>query len=242
MPPAAEPTLAEKLARTRASTASRAKYARPLSVPGATAEKEGDDGKPAVPVAIVADPEPIVRHARRRAGAAVARRARKDAPREVSSRRPVPCGRARCLGEEERTKRGVDPRFAEHCLEEDEGAAGVRYGFVGDMLEKEVRELRRVVQNGGEGREELARMEREVERRKVEERRGREKAEARKAEKAKVADGKMPWFDKAGEVREREAFGKYEELKKTGGVQKFIEKRRKRSAAKDRKLLPERRR
>jgi ribosomal RNA-processing protein 36 len=63
----------------------------------------------------------------------------------------------------------------------------------------------------------------------------------KKEEKEKVKLGKKPFFVKEAAVRERELELKFADLKAAGGVQKFIEKRRKRHASKDRRLLPNRR-
>jgi ribosomal RNA-processing protein 36 len=183
-------------------------------------------------------------------GAQVVRRSRKDAPREVSSRRPVPCGRARCLGIEAATGGGggggrrFDPRFEEHCGELDEVGFGRRFGFLDALREKEREEMRRAVARGDGGPdacELLRKAEAEEARRREAARREAIRVELKAEEREKVRNGKKPWFFKESDVRERELRLKFGDLKKVGGVQKYIEKRRKRSAAKDRKHLPERR-
>lgn len=223
------PTLGERLAAARAESAARATYARPSpAADSGSGTAEGDDGTPP---------------ARRGPGAAVARRARKDAPREVSSRRPVPFGRSRCLGLDAgagATGRVLDPRFEEHCGELREEHVRRNFQFVEGLEEKEREEIRKVLGKGGgtaEMRTRLRKEEDELKRRKEEDRRDEIRKQLKREEKEKVKIGKKPWFFKESDVRERELEAKFEDLKKQGGVQKYIEKRRKRSAAKDRKLL-----
>lgn len=62
------------------------------------------------------------------------------------------------------------------------------------------------------------------------------------AEKEAVADGKKPFFLKKSEKRKRELVAKYEELKSSGRLDKYMEKRRKKNAAKDHRYVPSTRR
>lgn len=207
---------------------------------------EGGDDAPAP-----AEPQPLA-GGRRGPGAAVAKRARKDAPREVSSRRPVPYGRSRCLGLEDGaggrgvggSGRVVDPRFEEHCGELREEHVRRNFEFVEGVREKEREEIRKALAKGRGNfsmRERLRREEDELKRRTEEDRRERIRRDLKREEREKVKGGKKPWFFKESDVRERELEAKFDDLKKKGGVQKYIEKRRKRSAGKDRKLLVARR-
>lgn len=225
--------MGERLAAARAESAARATYARPPPAgDGDGGAAGGDDGAPP---------------ARRGPGAAVARRARKDAPREVSSRRPVPFGRARCLGLDAGASgagRVLDPRFEEHCGELREEHVRRNFQFVEGLKEKEREEIRKLLAKGrgtAEMRARLRREEDELKRRREEDRREEIRKQLRSEEKEKVKIGKKPWFFKESDVKERELEAKFEDLKKKGGVQKYIEKRRKRSAGKDRKLLVARR-
>ena len=57
-----------------------------------------------------------------------------------------------------------------------------------------------------------------------------------------MAAGKRPYYLKKGEVRRQELVAQYQELKASGGLVKFMEKRRKKNAAKDHRYLPSARR
>jgi hypothetical protein len=61
-------------------------------------------------------------------------------------------------------------------------------------------------------------------------------------EKAAVAAGKAPYFMSKAEKRKRLLVAQYEELKASGQLDKYMEKRRKKNAAKDHRYLPSKRR
>jgi ribosomal RNA-processing protein 36 len=61
-------------------------------------------------------------------------------------------------------------------------------------------------------------------------------------EKAAVAAGKKPFFLKKSDKRKRELMAKYEELKDSGRLDKFMAKRRKKNASKDHRYVPSARR
>jgi ribosomal RNA-processing protein 36 len=73
----------------------------------------------------------------------------------------------------------------------------------------------------------------------------RKKEAAEKEERAKRsasrAAGKNPYYLKKSEKKRQEILSKYEELKATGGLERYMEKRRKKNAAKDHRYLPSRR-
>lgn len=70
----------------------------------------------------------------------------------------------------------------------------------------------------------------------------RKKAASEKALKEKereaVKAGKNPFYLKKSEKKKLELVGKYEELKRTGQLETYMDKRRKRNAAKDHRYLP----
>jgi len=53
-----------------------------------------------------------------------------------------------------------------------------------------------------------------------------------------VETGKRPYFMKQRDVRKEELREKYDDLEKKGGLKKYMAKRRKKNASKDRKAIP----
>lgn len=179
----------------------------------------------------------------------VARRSKKNHPREISSKKPVPVGRERCLGigneeyKERSVKKAFDPRFEEQCGELREEHVERNYAFVEGLRQERRKQLQDTLRKGkdnGEAAKELRNLEEEDNRRKVIVRRKKILQEVRQKEKDAVKRGKKPFFLKNKDFRKLEMEAKYKELKQSGGVKKYIEKRRRRLASKDRKLLPKR--
>lgn len=177
------------------------------------------------------------------------KRGSKSQPREISSKHPVPIGRERCLGlqnpnEGGRSVRAFDPRFEDHCGDLREEHVERNYSFVNSMKQKYKRHLQEASnENYSDERAaiELKRIEEEEVREKTLARRKEILKSVRTKEKEAVKRGKKPYFLKQSDYRRIELEAKFEDVKKKGGVSKYIEKRRRRIASKDRKLLPSRR-
>ncbi|KAI0565480.1 ribosomal RNA processing protein [Gracilaria domingensis] len=176
-------------------------------------------------------------------------RGKKSRPREISSRMPVPVGRERCLGidkgtQESRTVRKFDPRFEEHCGDLLEHHVERNYAFVRSLRKSEKKTVQERLKKNPEDYEashELKSMEQDEVRRNALLRRRDILDAYKKDEKEAVKRGKQPYFLKEKDVRNLEMKARFEELKKKGGIKKYIQKRRKRLASKDKKLLPKRR-
>ncbi len=68
-------------------------------------------------------------------------------------------------------------------------------------------------------------------------------AAGRQAEqRSKAASGQTPYFLKASDKRKLELVAKYEQLRKQGKLDRYMEKRRKHNASKDHRYLPSGRR
>lgn len=179
----------------------------------------------------------------------LSKRGKKSNPREISSKTPVPFGRDRCLGIDNGTGKGrsvkmFDPRFEHHCGELREEHVERNYAFTKGLREKERRALESAVTKGGADEhtvEQLQRMTQEDIQRKAHARRRHILKAVREEEKEAVRRGKTPYFLKEKHIRQLETKARFEHLKQSGGVKKFIEKRRRKMATKDRKLLPTRR-
>ncbi|GBF95631.1 hypothetical protein Rsub_08613 [Raphidocelis subcapitata] len=196
---------------------------------------------------------PIGDAARAAAAAAKQRtfkRETKNRPQEVTSKRPV--GRFREVIQVPK-HRGVDPRF-------DPGVSGApsnpqdqererkRYAFIYDevlpqelaalkqRLKKERREPKR-----REMQAELTRLEQRLREEKSRRKRGELEKGWKSEQKAAVAAGKKPFFLKKSEKRKLELVAKYEELKSSGKLEKYMAKRARKNASKDHRYLPGRR-
>lgn len=171
----------------------------------------------------------------------------KHRPVEMSSKRPVPVLREALPGGKREVR---DPRFESLSAGQyDESKFKKRYSFLYDeKMPEEREELRAALKKtkGQAARTELqARLTRvEQQLRSEEARRKREtfKQQVKAKERTAVEGGKRPFYLKKSEQRRLELLAKYEELQASGKLDKFLEKRRKKNAAKDHRYLPSTRR
>jgi len=182
-------------------------------------------------------------------------------PLEVSSKTPVappPTSEAPL-----RKKRPVarDPRFSDLSGPLNMDRFRASYSFLDDIREREKDVLQQTIKQqswGGKKRRKAAPKlsDREVQEAQnvlksmrqqdsLRQRRGElidMKRELKQQEKKNIVEtGKKPFFYSEGKVKQLLMKKKYEELKKQGKVDAFVKKKRKRQAAKDRKLLPNQR-
>ncbi|KAH7863902.1 hypothetical protein Vadar_023213 [Vaccinium darrowii] len=66
-------------------------------------------------------------------------------------------------------------------------------------------------------------------------------AEHKKREREAAKQGKRPFYLKKSEIREQKLIEKYKELKASGKLESYLEKRRRKNAAKDHRYVPYRR-
>ncbi|KAJ1616560.1 hypothetical protein T492DRAFT_1105786 [Pavlovales sp. CCMP2436] len=201
-------------------------------------------------------------------GKGATQRSSKNAPSEVTSKKPV--GRLRLAhgfnagSLKDASTRAVDPRFEKLAGGLDEAAVRQRYGFVYEMAADEAKQLKsRLKQHRaadgktGDKRRQAKRagklldansaleLQRDADRRvsllSSKARSDRERA-ARSELKAKelklVAAGKMPFFAKRSVLKEATLTKQYEELKSSGKLSGALAERRKRRASKQRKWMP----
>ena len=186
-------------------------------------------------------------------GGASFKRDNKHRPTEMSSKRPVPVLREALQGGK---NRGKDPRFdpliagggsvGNTAL--DSTIARKRYSFLFDeKLPEQRRDLQDALkktksQSKKAGiKEKLAQLSHDSKAEAA--RRKKESAEdaQRRQRQESLAAGKSPFYLKKSEQKRQELLAKYEELKDGGGLEKFMEKRRKKNASKDHRYLPSRR-
>lgn len=171
-------------------------------------------------------------------------RAHKNAPAEMPSDRPV---RRLRVTADNSTKKIIDPRFSDVSGKLDDKIFSKDYSFLDDYKEDEIKKLSGVlkkvktVMKRDEIKAELVKMKQQFSERK----RGLQVAsrldQIKSNERAKVKEGKQPFYLKKSAMKELALEEKFNELKKNGKLNKFMEKKRKKNASKDRRWLPDRR-
>ncbi|KAK9805361.1 hypothetical protein WJX73_006577 [Symbiochloris irregularis] len=170
----------------------------------------------------------------------------KHRPAEASSKRPVKRLREVVEGTSSTHR---DPRFDTMLGSFSDDKFKKRYSFLYDEnLPDEQQELRKSLKKvkGAETQQSLKQQLKDVQRQIAEEQRRRasEKtaAEQKGQEREAVKAGKRPYFLKASERKRQALVQRFHELKSSGRLEKVMDKRRKKVAAKDHRLVPRGRR
>ncbi|WIA41240.1 hypothetical protein OEZ86_004852 [Tetradesmus obliquus] len=209
-------------------------------IPFEVLEKLSRDGKGPTPAA--------ARAAALEAKHKVFHRETKNRPQEVSSKRPVSRFREVIQVPKQPSK---DPRFDQTIGGKSfsNEAYSRRYAFLYDeVLPQERAALKQQLKkekSEGKRRElqaQMTRLQQQLNDESVRRKSKQLEQEWKSTEKAAVAAGKSPFFLSKAAKKKRELLAKYEELKAGGRLDKFMEKRRKKNAAKDHRYLPSGRR
>lgn len=169
------------------------------------------------------------------------KRDNKNKPREMSSRRPV--SRFRHIVPVKKSA-ARDPRFGQRSGKFNPAMFKKAYSFIDEMKVKEKamveKELRKT--KNPERKSQLHKLLQKMESEKQsehaqEEKRALEK-EHRKTERQLQKDGKRPFFLKKSIRKQLELVEKYKQLKKDGRLEKYLSKKRRRNAQRDRRQLP----
>ena len=201
--------------------------------------------------------------------APVGKRANKNRPSQLSSSRAVSTLRvAPGLSAGAPGHSGRDPRFdACSAGTADEHTWQQKYSFVFEQQRGELKDMqqrlsasksasKKRIRGGGENRkrgrakrlseEEAEELKLEINRRSNQLKQREQSAEkqrvrtaARKQEVEAVRQGKRPFFEKKSALQERQLVEKFEQLERSGGLDKFMEKKRKKRASKQRRRLPD---
>lgn len=170
------------------------------------------------------------------------KRANKHAPAVMRSNRPVK--RLRVDPNLAIHSKARDPRFSDISGKLNHRKFMDAYGFLNDYQEKEVEQLAHQVKKTKneevkqELRQKLLQSSQEIKERKRHEAVQQRLSELKKVEKEKIKSGKKPFFLKQSAKRDIALEERYEELKKTGKLQQFLTKKRKKNANKDHRWLP----
>ena len=178
------------------------------------------------------------------------KREHKHRPVEMSSKKPVSVLRDSTLGLGDgsgimKRKRGRDPRFDSLSGKYSEKAFKKRYSFVFDeKLPEERQELKETLSKikSETKKEKLQRkLQRITQQLKTEEARRKQEARRQKvldAHREATKGQSKKYHLKKSDIKKQELLLKYQELKDSGQLDKYMEKRRKKNAAKDHRYLP----
>ncbi|XP_061736739.1 ribosomal RNA processing protein 36 homolog [Nerophis ophidion] len=179
--------------------------------------------------------------AKRPHGAAKHKRLNKNRPMEMSSKRAAPFLR-QVAGVKKAMRR--DPRFDDLSGEYKADVFERTYGFIHDIRRQEAQVIKKQLKKTekGEKKEKLNSLlkkmaNQERARRSAEQQRERA-LQFKKEQRERANQGAQPFFlNKSAEKKVRLA-EKYKELKKSGKLENFLSKKRKKNALKDRRKLP----
>lgn len=172
-------------------------------------------------------------------------RSNKNRPMEISSKKPV----SRFKEVIQVPKRIVrDPRFETLCGTLDEEGFKKRYNFLYEKdLPAEKEDLKKQMARTNdptvinELKNRISWIDKQL---KSASTRNTEKvilSEHKKKQREAAKQGKQPYYLKKSEVRKRKIIEKYKELKDSGKLEAFIEKKRRKNASKDHRYMPYRR-
>ncbi|XP_058781768.1 uncharacterized protein LOC131655995 [Vicia villosa] len=173
------------------------------------------------------------------------KRANKNRPMEASSKKPVPAFRDVIQAPKKVVR---DPRFESLCGTLDPDGFRKRYNFLYEKdlpAERQALKMEMKKQKDPERKSEIEERILWVDKQlKSDSSKNVETnilAKHKKKEREAAKQGKRPFYLKKSEIRKQRLIEKYEDLKTSGKLESYIEKKRKRNAAKDHKLMPYRR-
>ncbi|XP_044045338.1 ribosomal RNA processing protein 36 homolog [Siniperca chuatsi] len=170
------------------------------------------------------------------------KRLNKNRPTEISAKRPAPFLRQVVPVRKPMMR---DPRFDDLSGEYKPEIFEKTYKFINDIKhrEKEIvkKQLKKTKKNN-QRKEKLhfllKRMENQERARKSREQQRERELQFKRQQRERANQGARPFFLKSSEKKKLQLAEKYQELKKSGKLEKFLSKKRKRNAGKDRRKLP----
>jgi len=165
----------------------------------------------------------------------------KNRPRELSSKIRVPKVREVSHVPKKRTR---DPRFENLCGDYDETVWKSNYQFITEMQDNETKDLKEKLKDNvfdkdkeKEVRKHLQKV-REKEKSEVLKKKEKDKQKLEREENIKrLKEGKKPYYMKKSTRKYVELVDKYEELKASGKLEKYLKKKRTKNAIRDKKTL-----
>ncbi|XP_073700569.1 ribosomal RNA processing protein 36 homolog [Garra rufa] len=169
------------------------------------------------------------------------KRLNKHKPQEISSKRPVPFLR-KVVPVKKRISR--DPRFDDLSGEYKPEVFFKTYKFINDIKEREKTIVEKNFKKAKtqtkkeEMKGLLKRMENQQKARQRQEQEREKELHFKRKQRELVGQGHKPFYLKKSDMKKMELAEKYSELKKSGKLENFLSKKRKRNATKDRRKLP----
>ncbi|XP_065100748.1 ribosomal RNA processing protein 36 homolog [Paramisgurnus dabryanus] len=169
------------------------------------------------------------------------KRLNKHKPQEISSKKRAPF-----LRKVVPVKKNIarDPRFDDLSGEYKPEVFNQTYKFINDLREKETQMVRKKLKKtkSDEKKQELKallkRMENQQRARQRQEQDREKELQFKRKQRELVGQGHKPFYLKKSDKKKLELADKYSELKKSGKLENFLSKKRKRNATKDRRKLP----
>ncbi|XP_016472878.1 uncharacterized protein LOC107794852 [Nicotiana tabacum] len=172
-------------------------------------------------------------------------RANKNRPVEMSSKKRVSRFREIIQVPKKVTR---DPRFEPLCGQLNEEGFKKRYNFLyEDDLPAEKEDLKKQMRKSndpeevGELKNRITWIDKQLKSAGVKHTESEILSEHKKKEREAAKQGKQPYYLKKSEIRKRKLVEKYKELKASGKLEAYIEKKRRKNASKDHRYLPYRR-
>jgi ribosomal RNA-processing protein 36 len=143
-----------------------------------------------------------------------------------------------------RKQEARDPRFGERSGKYNSAMFKKAYFFIDDIKEREKKMAERELHKtkNPERKSQLHKLLQKMESQKIAEQKQEEmkalEREHKKARRQWQSEGKKPFFLKKSVQKRLELAEKYKELKKNGRLEKYLTKKRRRNAQRDRRQLP----
>ncbi|KAJ0032941.1 hypothetical protein NQD34_000048 [Periophthalmus magnuspinnatus] len=169
------------------------------------------------------------------------KRLNKNRPMEVSAKRPVQFLR-QVVSAKKSTLR--DPRFDDLSGEYKADIFEKTYSFINDIKLREKEIIKKKLKKAKSERKKeklqflVKRMENQERARLSHEHQRNRELELKRKQRERASQGQAPLFLKNSERKKLQLLEKYQDLKRSGKLENFLTKKRKRNAAKDRRKLP----
>ncbi|XP_015260149.1 PREDICTED: ribosomal RNA processing protein 36 homolog [Cyprinodon variegatus] len=180
---------------------------------------------------------------RRHGAVSSKKRLNKNRPMEISAKK-APSFLRQVIPIKKSTRR--DPRFDSLSGEYKPEIFEKTYKFINDLKHREKEMIKKQLKKkkmGSQRKEKLQfllrRLENQEKARQTREQQRERELQFKKQQRERASRGERPFFLKKSEKKKLQLAEKYLDLKKSGKVEKFLSKKRKRNAVKDRRKLPE---